>query len=453
MNVTLDKNGNVSGVLTISLVEEDYQAEVKKQLAELGRRRPIKGFRPGHVPAGLLKKYYGGQVTAEVVDQVVSRELTNYIRENNIDLLGEPMLSPDTKVDMVNEKDFSFKFDLGFAPEFELKLDKRVKVPYYNIEVSQEMIDNQNEAFKKRFGTQVAGEVADEDALLRGSMVELAEDGTAKEDGIKVERTIVSPKYLKDDDEKAKFVGKKVGDELVFNPSKGAGGNVTELAAMLNIDKDQAADVKSDFNFKVEEILVNKDAEMGQELFDSVLGKDVVKTEKEYFEKVKEMLAGQLKNDSNYRFTLDAEQVLKKKVGDLEMPDEFLKRYLVSINKDADQAKIEEEYPRTREEIVWQLIKEKVARTYDVKIEQDDLMRLARIYASQQFAQYGMGNLPDDMLDRYAGELLENKDYSREISRRAFEDKVFATIRDNVSLNEKTVTVEEFNKLFEKDKK
>ena len=444
MNVTLDKNGNVS---------EDYQAEVKKQLAELGRRRPIKGFRPGHVPAGLLKKYYGGQVTAEVVDQVVSRELTNYIRENNIDLLGEPMLSPDTKVDMVNEKDFSFKFDLGFAPEFELKLDKRVKVPYYNIEVSQEMIDNQNEAFKKRFGTQVAGEVADEDALLRGSMVELAEDGTAKEDGIKVERTIVSPKYLKDDDEKAKFVGKKVGDELVFNPGKGAGGNVTELAAMLNIDKDQAADVKSDFNFKVEEILVNKDAEMGQELFDSVLGKDVVKTEKEYFEKVKEMLAGQLKNDSNYRFTLDAEQVLKKKVGDLEMPDEFLKRYLVSINKDADQAKIEEEYPRTREEIVWQLIKEKVARTYDVKIEQDDLMRLARIYASQQFAQYGMGNLPDDMLDRYAGELLENKDYSREISRRAFEDKVFATIRDNVSLNEKTVTVEEFNKLFEKDKK
>lgn len=453
MNVTLDKNGNVSGVLTISLVEEDYQAEVKKQLAELGRRRPIKGFRPGHVPAGLLKKYYGGQVTAEVVDQVVSRELTNYIRENNIDLLGEPMLSPDTKVDMVNEKDFSFKFDLGFAPEFELKLDKRVKVPYYNIEVSQEMIDNQNDAFKKRFGTQVAGEVADEDALLRGSMVELAEDGTAKEDGIKVERTIVSPKYLKDDDEKAKFVGKKVGDELVFNPSKGAGGNVTELAAMLNIDKDQATDVKSDFNFKVEEILVNKDAEMGQELFDSVLGKDVVKTEKEYFEKVKEMLAGQLKNDSNYRFTLDAEQVLKKKVGDLEMPDEFLKRYLVSINKDADQAKIEEEYPRTREEIVWQLIKEKVARTYDVKIEQDDLMRLARIYASQQFAQYGMGNLPDDMLDRYAGELLENKDYSREISRRAFEDKVFATIRDNVSLNEKTVTVEEFNKLFEKDKK
>lgn len=451
MNVTLDKNGNVSGVLTISLVEADYQEEVKKQLSELGRRRPIKGFRPGHVPAGLLKKYYGGQVTAEVVDQIVSRELTQYIRNNNLDILGEPMLSKDTKVDMVNEKDFSFKFDLGFAPEFDLKLDKRVKVPYYNIEVSQDMVDKQNEAFKKRFGSQVPGEESTEDALLRGSMEELDEAGNVKEDGIKVERTVISPQYQKDADVKASLVGKKVGDEFVFNPYKGAGGNITELAAMLNVDKAEA-DVKSDFKFKVDEILVNKDAEMGQELFDSVLGKDVAKSEDEYFEKIKEMLAGQLKNDSNYRFTIDAEQVLKKKVGDLEMPDDFLKRYLVTINNETAPEKIEEEYPRTREEIIWQLIKEKVAKTNDVKVEREDLMRLARIFASQQFAQYGIGNLPDDMLDRYAGEMLEKEEYHKEISRRAFEDKVFATIREKVALTEKTVTVEEFNKLFEKDK-
>ena len=293
MNVTLDKTGNVSGVLTVSLVEEDYQAEVKKQLSELGRRRPIKGFRPGHVPAALLKKYYGGQVTAEVVDQIVSRELSNYIRENNIDLLGEPMLSKDTKVDLVAEKNFDFKFDLGFAPEFDIKLDKRVKVPYYNIEVTQEMVDNQNNAYKKRFGTQVPGDVANEDALMRGSMVELNEDGTPKEGGINVEKTIVSPKYIKDDIEKEKFVGLKVDDEIIFNPYNAYNGNITELAAMLAVDKDKA-DVKSNFTFKVTEILVNKDAEMGQELFDMVLGKDVAKNEEEYFAKIKEMLAGQL---------------------------------------------------------------------------------------------------------------------------------------------------------------
>lgn len=449
MNVKLDKNGNVSGVLTISLVEEDYQAEVKKQLSELGRRRPIKGFRPGHVPASLLMKHYGGQVTAEVVDQVVSRELSNYIRENNLDLLGEPMLSSDTKVDLMNEKEFDFKFDLGFAPEFELKLDKRVKVPYYNIEVSQEMVDQQNNAYKKRYGTQVSGEVADEESLLRGSMQELGEDGKAKEDGIKVERTIVSPKFLKDDAEKAKFVGKKVNDVVVFNPYKGAGGNITELASMLNVDKDKA-EVKSDFTFTVEDILINKDAELGQEFYDNVLGKDVAKNEEEYFAKIKEMLAGQLKSDSNYRFTIDAEQVLKKKVGDLELPDDFLKRYLVSINKDATAEKIEEEYPRTREEIIWQLIKEKVAKTYDVKIEKEDQLRLARIYAAQQFAQYGIGNVPEETINRYAEDILNNKDYAREINNRAFEDKVYSTIRDNVSLTEKSVSVEEFNKLFEK---
>ncbi len=449
MNVTLDKNGNVSGVLTISLIEEDYQAEVKKQLSLLGRRRPIKGFRPGHVPASLLQKHYGGQVTAEVVDEIVSRELTKYIRDNNIDLLGEPMLSKDTKVDLVNEKNFEFKFDLGFAPEFDLKLDKRVKVPYYNIEVSEEMVADQDSAYKKRFGTQVPGEVSTDDALIRGALVELNEDGSVKEGGINVERTIVSPKYQKDDDEKKKLIGLKVNDEVVINPYKGAGGNITEMAAMLAVDKDQA-DVKSDFNFKVEEILVNKDAEHGQELYDLVFGKDVVKTEDEYYEKMKVMLSGQLKNDSNYRFTIDAEKVLLKKVGELELPDEFLKRYLISINKDTEPAKIEEEYPRTREEIVWQLIKEKVAKQYDVKIEKDDQMRLARIYAAQQFAQYGIGNVPDETLDRYAGELMENKDYAKEINRRAFEDKVFATIRDKVSLTEKTVSVDEFNKLFEK---
>ena len=174
--------------------------------------------------------------------------------------------------------------------------------------------------------------------------------------------------------------------------------------------------------------------------------------EDEYYAKIKDMLAGQLKSDSNYRFTIDAEKVLVKKVGALELPDEFLKRYLTSINKDTEPAKIEEEYPRTREEIVWQLIKEKVAKQYDVKIEKEDQMRLARIYAAQQFAQYGIGNVPDETLDRYAGELMENKDYAKEINRRAFEDKVFATIRDNVSLTEKNVTVEEFNKLFEEKK-
>ncbi|MBO7609761.1 MAG: trigger factor [Muribaculaceae bacterium] len=449
MNVKFERIDNVNATLTVSFVEDDYKDEVKKQLNELGRTRPIKGFRPGHVPAAILQKMYGNQVLTQVIDNKVSREMSKYIVENKINVLGEPMLNKDTHVDLNNEKDFEFKFDLGIAPDFDVKLSKKIKVPYYNIQVSQEMIDNQNAEYRKRFGRQVPGEVVAEDSLVRGAMAELNEDGSIKEDGIKVERTVIMPRYLKDEEQKAKFIGAKLNDNVVFNPYKGADGNLTELSSMLNVDKENA-EIHSDFQMQIEEILVNKDADLDQEFFDNVLGHDQAKDEGEYFDKLKQMLANQLKNDSNYRFTIDAEKVIKGVVGDLELPDEFLKRYLLARNENGDEKKIEEDYPHTKSQLQWQLIKEKIAHNLEVKIDADDKMRLARFLAAQQFAQYGMSNLPDDVIDNYARKLMEDERYSSDIENRAFEDKVFAAIKENVSLDEHDVTVDEFNKLFEK---
>ena len=449
MNVTFDKKDNVNALLTVSLTPEDYLENEKKELLNISRKHPMKGFRPGHVPMSLLKKQYGIEVRSQVVDRMVGKALTDYIVNEKIDILGEPMLSADTRVDLNQDTNYEFKFDLGLAPEFELKLDKRVKIPYYNIKVTDEMVENQNASYKKRFGKQVPGEAAAEDSLLKGSMVELDENDAAKEGGVSVDRTIISPQFLKNADEKAKFIGKKVGESIVFNPHTAADGNLTELAAMLNVDKSEA-DIKSNFKFNVEEILVNQDAEMDQELFNNVLGKDVAKTEEEYREKLREMISNQLKNDSNYRFTVDAERVLKKKVGNLELPEEFLKRFLQARSKEQDEKKFDEQFPQTLEQLKWQLIKEKVARTYDVKVELEDKLRLARFYAAQQFAQYGMTNLPDEVIDKYAHEFLEKREYSEEIQNRAFEDKVFAAIKANVGIDEKEVSVEEFNKLFEK---
>ena len=448
MNVTLDKKDNVNAVLTVLLTPEDYLQDEKKELLSIGQKHPMKGFRPGHVPMSLLKRQFGNEVRAQIVDRKIGRAITDYIVNEKIDILGEPMVSGETKVDLTKDTDFEFKFDLGLAPEFELKLDKRVKIPYYKIKVTDEMIADQNASYLKRFGKQVPGEISAEDSLLKGSMVELDENGEPKEGGITVERTIISPTYISKE-EKSKFVGKKLGEDIVFNPNVAANGNLTELAAMLNVDK-SAADVKSDFRFHVEEIMVNQDAEMNQELFDNVLGKDVAKSEEEYREKLREMLSKQLLNDSNYRFTVDAERVLKKKVGQLELPDEFLKRFLATRSKENDAQKVEEQYPQTREQLVWQLIKEKVAHNYDIKVENEDKLRLARFYAAQQFAQYGMTNLPDDVIEKYAHELLEKREYSEEIQNRAYEDKVFASIKENVGIDEKEVSVEEFNKLFEK---
>lgn len=448
MNVTLDKKDNVNAVLTVLLTPEDYLQDEKKELLSIGQKHPMKGFRPGHVPMSLLKRQFGNEVRAQIVDRKIGRAITDYIVNEKIDILGEPMVSGETKVDLTKDTDFEFKFDLGLAPEFELKLDKRVKIPYYKIKVTDEMVADQNASYLKRFGKQVPGEISAEDSLLKGSMVELDENGEPKEGGITVERTIISPTYISKE-EKSKFVGKKLGEDIVFNPNVAANGNLTELAAMLNVDK-SAADVKSDFRFHVEEIMVNQDAEMNQDLFDNVLGKDVAKSEEEYREKLREMLSKQLLNDSNYRFTVDAERVLKKKVGQLELPDEFLKRFLATRSKENDAQKVEEQYPQTREQLVWQLIKEKVAHNYDIKVENEDKLRLARFYAAQQFAQYGMTNLPDDVIEKYAHELLEKREYSEEIQNRAYEDKVFASIKENVGIDEKEVSVEEFNKLFEK---
>ena len=453
MNVTLNKIDNVNGNITVSIAPEDYQGDVKKRINELGRTRAIKGFRPGHVPAALLKKLFGTQAMADVVDRLASKALYQYIVDNKLKILGEPMLSRDTKVDLTQEVEHTFIFDIGFMPEINLKVAD-VTIPYYNIKVSDEMVANQNEAFKKRYGKQVPGEVSAKDSLLRGSMIELNEDGTDNAEGITVERTVISPQYLKDEVQAEFFIGRRVGDGITFNPQVAAGGSAAEIAGMLNIDKAQAPEVKSDFRFHVEEILVNQEAEMNQEFFDAVLGKDVAKSEEEYLEKVKEMLTGQLKNDSNYRFTVDAKEALMAAAGadTMELPDEFLKRFLASRAENEEEAKrVEEEYPRSSEQIKWQLIRDKVADDLEVKVTNDDRMGLARFYTAQQFAQYGMGNLPDDVLDRYAADMLKDERMAADIDSRAHEDKTYNAIRKAAKIKEKDVTVEEFNNLFKKE--
>lgn len=447
MNVTLDRIDNVNGVITLSIEEKDYQEKVKKELKQIGMKHPLPGFRPGHVPASLLQKKYGKDVLVEVVNREIYDNLVNYIQENKLNILGEPIISNAEEVNFDTMKDFSFKFEVGFAPEVSLKLDNTVTVPYYNIEVDQKMVDQQNEMLCKRFGKQVKGEQVDATALVKGSMVELDENGAAKENGLNVESTIVAPQYFKSEDEKAKFADKKLGDEIVFNPWATCEGNLGELSSMMNVDREQA-DIKSDFKLTVNEILVNQPAELNQELFDAVFGKDSCKNEEEYFAKLKEMIAGQLVNDSNFRFTVDAEKVLREQVGTLELPTEFLKKWLVRQDNKYTAENIDEEFTKMVPQLEWQLIKEQAAKQLDVKVNDDDLLADAKRIAYQQFAQYGMTNIPEDMIEKYAKDILENKEYRSQIVQQSVDNKLYAEIKNAVKLDEKTVNVDEFNALF-----
>ena len=447
MNVTINKIDAVNATITVSLEEKDYQDKVKKTLREINMTRPEPGFHPGKVPAGLIQKKYGKAVKYDVVNKEVTDALYNYIKDNEIQVLGNPM--PATKEEFDLEAvDFTFTFNVGIAPEIDTHVNKDLTVPYYTIEVSDEMVERQNEMYRNRFGAQVPGETVEPNALVKGVITELNEEGNVKEGGILNENGIVSPQYFKNDDQRAAFMDKKLGDVVKFNPWVACGESVVELSSMLNIDKADAEEAKGEFNFEIKEIIVLRQAELNQEFFDNAVGKDKAHNEEEYKEALKAMIAQQLASDSNYRFSIDAKEAIEKAVGEIELPDAILKDYLMTQDEKFNAENIDEEYQKMRQDLVWQLIREAIAKQYQLKVEEQDILAVARMIAQSQFAQYGMTNLPDDVLDKYGRDIMNDPKSREHIVNQAVDMKLYHIIRENVTLEEKTVTVEQFNELF-----
>lgn len=448
MNVTFDKIDDVTGKINIAITEDDYSKKVDQELKKIGQTHKIDGFRPGHVPTGILKKMFGKHVLVEVINREVYDSLFDYIEKENLNILGEPLAENVKEIDFDNDKDFNFTFELGFAPAIDINVDKSINVPFYNIEVDQEMLDKQDEAFRTRFGKQVPGEEVDATALVKGSMVELNEDGTPKEDGIKVEKTIVSPQHFTSDDQRNLFTGKKLGDKIVFNPAETCNGNVTEISSMLNIDKAQA-DIKSNFEMEISEIIILQKAEHNDDFYKDVFGVDGIKNEEDYLAKLKELIASQLINDSNYRFTIDLKDILVQKVGDIKLPDAFLRKWLLNKDNKYTEENIDAELAQMIDPLKWQLIKETIVKKLGIKVEEADINNTAKIIARSQFAQYGMSNIPDATVEHYAKDMLANEQYRRSIIDRTVEEKFYAAVKEAVTLDIKNVTAQEFNALFE----
>ena len=456
MNVNFEQIDAVNGMLTVELKREDFAADVNKEVAQMGVRHPLKGFRPGKAPKSLLMKFYGPSVTADVVDRMVGRAVYDYIRENKLQILGEPLPNEDTKVDIMKDEEMTFKYDLGMAPAIELKLNKRINVPYYNIEVTDQMIDDAIAHDRKRLGTLVDGEESDKESMLRGSMAELDEQGNDKENGIKVERTVISPRYMADDDEAAKFVGVKVGDTFTFNPHKAYNGNTAELSGLLNVDRADA-DVKNDFRITIEEIKVNKDAEMNEEFFKGVLGTETdVKDEAAFREAMRDMIAKANIPESNYRFTVDAQRILTDKAGEMPLPEEFLKRFLKLRREQDEKQNVEvtdEEAQNMFKQLRWQLVKDHLAQALEIKVEKEDIDTAAFIFAQQQLSQYGIYNAPEDLIKQQAERFMQDDRARDAIQEHALDNKFYAAVKEAVKVNEKSISVEDFRKLYEKDEK
>lgn len=452
MNVTSNKIDSVSMRLTVSVEENDYKEKVNQDLKKIGRTHQIPGFRKGHVSLADLQRRFGREVTSDVINQVVFDAVMKYIEDNKLNVLGQPMPVEVKELDFKTQKDFTFEYDLALAPELNVEADKNITIPYYNIEVSDSMIEEQDKAFRKRFGAQVPGEEFEPDALVKGAIMELNEDGSVKEgeDAIQVVSGIVAPMYFVDKSEASKFEGKKVGDKVVFNPRKAAGGNATELASMLNIDKGRTAAVQGDFEMAISEIIVVRPAELGEELYTNVFGKDKVHNEEEYREGIKSMIAGELQGNSDMVFTFSARKTYLKKYGDMQLPDAILKAWLVSRNENLNAENVDEEYDKMKEDLKWQLVKEQLAQKLEVKIEQADLLEFAKRMASRQFAQYGMTNIDDETITRYAQSILDDKNYRGRLVEQVGDVKLFTALKNAVTLDEKTVTLDEFKEIASK---
>lgn len=452
MNVTMEKTDNVSAVLTVSVEEKDYQEKVKNDLKEIGKKHVIPGFRQGHVPFGELNRRFGKQVTSDIINREVYDAVTGYLRDNKLAILGEPLPVEVKELDLKNQKDFTFQYEIGLSPELNVEINKDLHLPFNLIEVSQDMIDEQNQSFRERFGAQVPGEVFEPKALVKGALMELNEDGSVKEseDAIQVVNGIVAPMYFSSKEEAAKFEGKKVGDKVVFNPYNTCNGNVAELSSMLQVSKDKAANVKSDFELSISEIIVVKLADLNEEFFANVFGKDKVKTEEDYFKSLKELIAHHLLANSEMLFRADAEKALVDKYGNMELPTAFLKKWLVSRNEELNSDNVDAEFEKMLPSLKWQLIKERVAQQFDLKIEEDDVLNHAKNIAANQFAQYGMTNVDDETLTDYAKRILADKNYRPRIVEEVGDIKLFALIKEHASIDEKTVSLDEFKALAAK---
>ena len=448
MKISFENPDKVNGLLTITVEEADYQASVEKTLKDYRKKANYPGFRPGMVPMGLIKKQYGASAKMDAINKLIGEQIYKYMQDNKIQMLGEPLPSEKQEAqDLEKPAPYTFAFDIAVAPEFKIELNGHNKIDHYTIIVDDALIDRQVEMFTSRNGTYEKAESYEDNDMLKGDLRELDEKGNTKEDGITVEAASILPNYIKDEAQKALFNGAKLGDIITLNVSK-AFENEAEIASLLKVERDRVKDIKSDFSYQITDIQRYKKHPVDQELFDSLFGKDTVKSEKEFREKIAEGLKEQLAVDADYKFILDVRAYCEKKVGKLEFPDALLKRIMLNNNKDKGEEFVEKNYEQSIKKLTWHLIKEQLVADNQIKVNDEDVLNAAKETARVQFAQYGMNNVPDEYVENYAKEILKKRENVDGLVDRAVDIKLTDALKKVVKLNEKEISLDDFNKMM-----
>ena len=449
MKITFENPDKVNGLMTLTVEESDYKENVEKTLKDYRKKANLPGFRPGQVPMGLIKRQYGNAVKVDEINKVLGQEIYKYVNDNKIQMLGEPLPSEkQVEVDIEGPAPYTFVFDIAVAPEFTLELSSKDKIDYYTINPSDETIDQQVKMYASRQGHYEKPETYQDNDILKGDLRELDENGETKEGGITVESASMLPNYIKVEEQKALFNGVKLGDVITFNPRKAYPESDVEVSSLLKITKEEAKDITSDFSYQITEISRFVPATVDQQLFDEVFGEGTVKDEKEFREKIAESLKAQFAVDSDYKFLLDVRKYCEDKVGTLTFPEALLKRVMENNNKDKEADYVEKNFDLSIKELAWHLMKEQLVEANNVKIDDNDIKEAAKEAARAQFAQYGMTNVPDEYLENYANDMLKKKEYVDNLVDRSIDRKLTEALKTVVKLNNKVVTLEEFNEMM-----
>ena len=444
MQINLSEIKDQQAILTMTMEPADYQSAVDKELRQLRQKANIPGFRPGMVPLGLVKKMYGKGVMAEVLNREIGVQLQKYIEEQNLNVLGDPLPNEEQTpaIDFDNQDTFTFAFDVAIAPEFDALLNGRNKLTRYNITVTDEMVNRQVETYASRFGEYVDVDDVQEGDVLKGLMTE------QKENGIVKENAILNPQYMmQDPDAKKQFIGAKKGDIITFNPMKAFGSEV-EVASLLDIKKEDAKELTSDFTFEIQNVTRHQNARIDGELFAKVYGENNIQDEADFRAKVKAEIEQNMRQDSDYKFGLDAKAAVMKKLEKLNFPENFLRRWVKTNNPKLTDEQLDKEFPQMLDELKWHLAKEQLLKHFDIKIEKEDVEAYAKEVARMQFMQYGLMHVEDQYLTNYAQEMMKKEDQLRALVERCAEQKIYKALEGVAKVEEQAISHEDFGKLF-----
>ena len=446
MEVVLNQIDELNATLTVNVADSDIEERVEKTLKDYRRKANVPGFRPGNVPIGLIKKMYGQAVRVEELNKTVSNAINDYIVENKLNILGDPLLNESQKQIDLENKEFSFVFDIALAPEFEVKLSKKDKLIKYVITVDDDMVNSEIERYKQRTGDIVDIKKSTENSMLKVDMIELDENGEVKENGLELVDSSISVSVIKNEKIKKELVGIEA-DTIKDIDIKLAYPNETELSSLLGITKEELENTSNLFRITVKLVREYQAGELNQKLFDAVYGENEVKSEEEFVARVKEDLIATHSRDTDYKLSLDAKDKVVKKT-EVALPEAFLERWLKASNKELKEEELKNEFPRFLEHLKWTLIKTNIAKANELKVNNEDLLEVAKERIREQVAQYGIMNIPEDILEKHAKESLEDKELVNKLYEQALEEKVIDFIKEAVKVEEKEISLEDFYKLF-----